>query len=579
MKDPSTRPLHEKETTDFFACVLWAILTCSVLGRLAVIFSFHIHGDEFFFLDHVYAHERGSFIPVFHTLYVHAFKWLPMVSGNEADQIIAARLVMFVFQVGTAFFLYKICRLFFTHVAALFAVLAYFCFSYVVLQGASFRDDPIAAFCLVVAFYYLLARPRSFFYCVLAGVFTALAAMMTMKSVFYMPTFGIVLLAFWGKAHWNRQLFLRILLFAGMTASCIILFYSVHSTTLVTHPDDGSQAMIVGSYRKTINFLSLSVNFHSFLLSFKDNTLFWIVALIGFVFSVIEMCRRDQWLRGVICAATALPLLSLLFYRHISPYYYVFLLPMVAPLCAMAWDGLMRKKTAETYVFLFIVLLSFVLSVVKNGFFIPWKEPLTGQRQTLASVHAFFPDPVPYLDAYGMVSSFPWAGFFISPWGIEHYLFETSRTAGAVLDADDKAAVPEPWGPSRPFAEIIRDEQPKFIVANVGVLDVFAQDYNQEFLVDADVKALQDNFIPVSEDILIAGRSFMFDEKAPWQQEFTVLIGGRYTLLSAVDVMIDSTLYRQGEVIALPVGQHRIALAEAARAYPLRIDLLWGDRH
>ncbi|MHA7231499.1 hypothetical protein ACVT98_22860 [Vibrio campbellii] len=124
------------------ALILGTLFFAAVVARFYVAFRYEVNWDEFYYLSFVHQLINGEAINSFQTFHIHFFTWLQYVSSNEVDQIIAARLVMIFFQLGTGLCIYKLCRLQCSVSGALFAVLAYFAFSFNVRMGASFRTDP-----------------------------------------------------------------------------------------------------------------------------------------------------------------------------------------------------------------------------------------------------------------------------------------------------------------------------------------------------------------------------------------------------------------------------------------------------
>ena len=140
-------------------CLMLMIVTALVV-KLRLVFTLKIGWDEFFFLAKVHSSLAGSLTDRLQTFYVHAFTWLPRVSGNEVSQVIAARLVMFALLLGSCILTYRLARYFFSRSAALFSVLCYVTFSNIVIHGASFRADSISSFMFLLALYALVVEGR-----------------------------------------------------------------------------------------------------------------------------------------------------------------------------------------------------------------------------------------------------------------------------------------------------------------------------------------------------------------------------------------------------------------------------------
>src|SRR6188474_1897459 len=78
----------------------------------------NVNWDEFFFLNHVYALTRNELTLVLQGAYTHLFTWLTRLPGNEIDQISAARLIMVVLLILTAYLVWRLARLWLKGLAA-----------------------------------------------------------------------------------------------------------------------------------------------------------------------------------------------------------------------------------------------------------------------------------------------------------------------------------------------------------------------------------------------------------------------------------------------------------------------------
>ena len=96
------------ESEKFFSRVLLVLIAVAAVLRVPLVFRLNIDGDEFRFLSLVYEHLRGQLGTPLMTIHVYLFQWLPAVSANEADQIVAARVVMLALSLGSAFLTYLI---------------------------------------------------------------------------------------------------------------------------------------------------------------------------------------------------------------------------------------------------------------------------------------------------------------------------------------------------------------------------------------------------------------------------------------------------------------------------------------
>jgi len=174
----------------------------------------------------------------------------------------------------------------------------------------------------------------------------------------------------------------------------------------------------------------------------------------------------------------------------------------------------------------------------------------------LEVVHRLFPEPVGYVDRCAMVSTFPHAGFFMSTWGMEGY-----HARGRPV-----------------FAEILRRDQPVFIVANNTQLNIaLPDDLRRRYIPPAydllaeDLALLRDNYVHHWGPLYVAGKRVEI-ESAAEPAGFEVSIAGIYTLEAAEAVRIDGEPVAPGEAVMLTQGMHQLA-ADAPGGYVLR----WGD--
>ena len=131
-----------KRIIEYETHILISLIVFALLLRIQFVRSFNLNWDEFFFLEKVHNYLTGDLTDRLQSIHVHVFTWLTTVSGNEADQIVAARFVMLVLHGLTAFFLYRIATRVTDRSSGLFAALAYLCFSYVIRGGGEFSNRP-----------------------------------------------------------------------------------------------------------------------------------------------------------------------------------------------------------------------------------------------------------------------------------------------------------------------------------------------------------------------------------------------------------------------------------------------------
>jgi hypothetical protein len=529
--------------------ILSAIIALCFVLRLHLIFVYEINWDEFLNLSMVHDFLRGDLKEPLQTIFIHAFRWLPNMSGNEVDQVIAGRVIVYLMGTGTALFIYLVSRRFMGIGAALFAVLSYISYTFVIRQGMSFRTDPMSTFLLMGAIWALVCHSGRMAFAILAGAFIGLAGLVTIKSIFYVPVIGTILLA---QIYFSENR-ARIFMFAAVaTVTAIVSFvllYLLHYNTL------GSPSSVLAfldrTTSKTLGERDFKIAKQTFATGLIYNPVFWIAVAIGLLASIkkiggeIGANRRD----AIITASLALPLLSLFIYTESYVYFYTFLLAPVAVLCGIGFarlsDDIGRKVGFIAVIFLGIGFASQYVQALKrtNDY----------QREIVDVVHKAFPEPVPYIDRTSMISSYPKKGIFMSSWGMGDYYLKDERIMRGILEND----------------------RPPFLIANRRMLeldrlgpDEYGAKHFGFFKEDRDV--LQNNYVRHWGPIFVAGKHFKMGN-GEQSAEFEILVAGSYQLLSADAAIVDGKTIEPGDTVNLRQGKHQIDTRNAGD-YGLR----WG---
>lgn len=519
------------------------IAACFTL-QVVLVFLQPINWDEFRFLSDVHLLRRGQLVTTVQTFHAHFFPWL-VVFGGEIEQITAARCVMLVLEAAITWMIYRCARRFVSAEAALLGALCYISTAFVMRNGASFRFDPPSTFLMMGAITILTTRRIGLAATACVGALTALAAMITIKSVFFVPTLAFI--AWWrvndapnpARTAWQ---FAFGLLTGGIV---LLLLYSFHSANVPAATLGLSEDVVSSSVRKTLGHARLFPQDATLVRSLLESPLNWLMMLGGALAAAAAAFRaRDSVKRyeALALAAFALPLLTLVFYRNAFPYYYSFMLAPVAVLAALA----AASPPARTR----IALIGFVLSFTGAFHGVAAISPVKiTQRATVEAVHAIFPQPVAYIDRCSMIATFPKQGFFMSSWGTEVY-----RDAGKPI-----------------MRETLLRARPAFLLANgPGLANALAGIDDGAGLLPEDAAILRDNFIAHWGAIWVAGKRLSVE---PEGRPFEMLIAGRYTVESEAAVLIDGARRDPGEVVTLAAGRH------VARAFSggTTVTLRWGD--
>lgn len=525
--------------------LLPAIALC--LGLQAwLAFVTEINWDEYFYLSQIYEHQRGEPADALQKFHVHLLGWLTRVPGDEIDQVVAGRLVMLLCQAASCALIYRLARAFFDPVPSLLAVLAFVSAGFTIMHGASFRADPLAT-ALMMAALAVLARGRgSPLTALLIALPTAVAALVTVKIVFYAPAFAGV--AAWRIATAADRRRTLIWLSGTAVASIVALaaLYLLHSSSIPQANSAGAQAMMGSAGRTTIVeaglFPRASETLRAALLA-PAMTAAMLLALAVLPWRIAQGGSR-RW-RDVAVLACAGTLLTLLFYRNAFPYYFPFIWAPASLL--VAWTaqhfGWLRSRP---------LALAITMAVPAVAIALMWaaQRPRTAQQQVLSAVHRIFPEAVPTIDRNSMVASFPKRGFFMSTWGMLGY--------------QDRAPI---------FERILAAEAVPLLIVNgpalehaVGLRDRFPRRYA---LVEADRRLLRDNYIPHWGPVWVAGKQVRVTERE--EVALPILIPGTYTLEGQA-IRLEGRELRPGETVRLGRGLYRLGVDA-----PGLVTLRWGD--
>jgi hypothetical protein len=505
--------------------------------------------------------------PRVQSIYVHVFTWLPGIDGNEIDRIVAGRLAMVACLAGSSLLLYAIVRRFVHREAALFGVLAYLSLTVVAQHGASFRADPLATLLSLLSVWLLLALPNRLVGAALAGITMAVAALVTVKILFYLVAIGAVLLCI---ASGFRS-FLRLALAFGIPfVGAATALYLLHDATLAAAPvgDPAAAASGAGAFEAILRFADrvagkmfvedgLFPRWKEFLILLALNPLFWFMTVDGGVMAIRGARRggRADWLP----LAIALPLLAPILYRNAFFYFFAFILPPASLLIALSFEKYRARLQANAGrvvrgMAAILVLGLFAFGAVNYARLLP--DRLAPQRATIAAVHRVFPEPVPYIDGFRVVASFPHAGFFMSSWGMDRY-----RAAG------------EPVFP----ALVDRDRPPMLLADSPSLYGALVPGFavsDERLLLPEDAQFLSDHYLQYWGMLFVAGKRFAVPAGGAGTG-FTIAVTGDYRLEGAGPVRIDGRGFMPGDIVPLGAGTHRFEADGSNAATEYR--LVWAQ--
>lgn len=502
-------------------------LLLALQAHLAVVMT--VNWDEFYFLSQVHADAGGRLEIALNTFHAELFQWLRLIPGGEINQVVAGRLVMLAMEVGTVVFLVRIARRFVSPEAALAAGATYLAFGYVLAHGASFRTDPAATCLLMGALWLVVCSDLRRMQAVAVGLLLAVAALVTIKSVFYLPTIAIAALWRLRTAPAPRQMFGNLALGAVVGAVVLGALFLWHSAGLA--PQQASSAdMATAAYRKTVGGGGFFPRWPVLQRSLQADLLAWLLLITGAI-TAVWATREDRW-RSVVLLSFALPLLTFAFYRNAFPYFFAFVLALACVLAGVTFQRWLSSRLAAGLV----ILALLVGALLQYGVYV--RRDQQPQRAVVAAVHRMFPEPVPYIERAFMIGSFPHAGFFMTTWGMESY-----RATGRPLLRERAATTP-----------------PAFVIVGHPALDAAlrgAEKTGPGALLPEDAAFLRKNFIPHWGAIWVAGKRLGSADR-----EFEIAIPGPYTVEANGPVRIDGRLQAPGDVVILINGRHSAQVGE-----------------
>lgn len=511
------------------------IVTCVFLGiffiRLFVAFFQNINWDEFHFLSLIYQHQSGTLANPTQTLHVYLFSWLTALPGNEVQQILFARLCVLLLSTVTLFILYNLAKEITSKTAAIFLIICLSSFSFFLGHGASFRADPLLAFCLVLSLYITYTSQPSTLNLFALSLLQAIGLLISIKYALLSPLIlGVALSrSITGeKGFTGFWLYLKFLI---ITACITFSLFLLHKSTLSIV--EGSTAPIVKSYGHTIKTQDLFPRYWTIrkaFLIFNKSQFYLLIAglLISLVYIFIEREHRVKHL--LIIFLTLYPMTILVYYRNAFPYF-LCLLTLTSLSIAYVYKIIDDYITSPLKLLVPILIgIGLAPHIYINGIAKPIHTNWHYQDQVLAIIHQMFPSPTPYIDGSSMVSSFPKTGFFMSSWGLEAY---RSR--------------------NRPiFDSMISSTQPKFLIANTSSSVLTQVFKSEDGLLPEDIVSLRDNFVHHWGPIYVAGKQ---DKVAPNSEKLLeVKIPGIYTLEAIGPLYVNDKLIEPGGQVHLSQG-------------------------
>lgn len=525
-----------------------AMLLCLVF-QAVLVFVQRGNWDEFYYLALIHDFQRGELTKAVQTFHVYPFFWLTRLSGNELLQVEIGRLCMLAMFSGTCLLSYASARAFASRTASAFAVLAFISMPDVLIHGASFRADPMAAF-LTMASVAILARSKlDTRWLLVAGGCLVLALLVTIKIVLFAPVLVALVVWRWLQSTERRALAKRFVVAAAISGAAFGALFFLHQQAVGMEQVATSQRMLQSAAQKTLvdrDTLSLKFLFRQTYTSSAQSIL--LLLSIGTAMSLALRAHsfKGERILAWILLAIASPIISLVLYRNAFPYFYPFILPPAMILVAWWLDRVNFGR--RMFAAIAAVMIIGGLSTATFGYF----RSQEMQQQVVQGVHEIFPEPVHYIDRNSMIASFPKRGIFMSTWGLTAY-----AQAGQPI-----------------YEQILAEDVVPLLLLNSQALNeaVGEKVINQPIatLLESDREILQDNYIPHSGPIWLAGKQL---DLGPTEQKLNFAVPGGYTVEARSDIMFDGNSLQPGAFVHIGRGEH---ILRSER--PQQVTLRWGNR-
>lgn len=511
--------------------LFWPVLALATLAALQLLFIFtkSFNWDEYLHYSMVYQLQDGSLARPFQTLLARILSWVPLVSGDVFNQMLIARLATWsVFLVGL-WSVYGLARHFVSRTDAAWTALVYLSAGYVFEHGFAIRTDPIAMAALMLALYVLASRPIGIFMALAVGALVGFSGILTVKAMFYLPCFAGI--AWWRLAseHNKRQTLFWLVAILPVAAMTFVGIYLLHRAGL---------APIAASHEGT---------------AFVSNGLKWltegmlrqprytILAMLTAPVVIYALARSASvWRSGVLSReqtialiGLCLPLVVILFYRNVFPYFFVFILAPVVVGLAPAIAAIRARHG--------IIVLAALLMAIPVGKFITEPRDVTDRQRALMDyVHSQIPEGSKSFDYSGMIPDYPRVvDHLLSGIGLANY---NARGIPLVAQAVDRGEL-------------------AFVIDNHRSVSLALSGRTEpKGLLPADAQALHGNFIRIWGNLWLPGKEV---PAGAADVDINIPHRGFYTADAAVTV--NGISYRRGDIIDLDKGRHVIGGSRPSR--------------
>lgn len=504
--------------------VAWPLIILASLLALqfSLIFIKSFNWDEFLHFSMVYQLREGTLTRPFQTLLARLLAWTPSTSDNLLAQMMAARVFVWsAFLIGLGS-LYGLARQFLSREDAVWVTVIYLAAGNVFIHGFAIRADPVAMAALMLALYLLASRRIGWTMALAIGALVGFAGLLTLKAVFYAPCFAGI--AWLRLAHEGdkRHLLLRfaaILLVAAASFASLYLFHRMDLASVSQSQESG--AFLVNASQWLTDGLLRQPAYT--LMAIVTAPVFFYALAMAFPLWRSSGEGRDK---TIALVSLALPLLTILFYRNVFPYFFVFILAPVAVALAPGVAEL-RKRHGR-------IVLAGAISAVPLVMFVAEPRPvLERQRALIGYIHRQFPMGATYFDYSGIIANHPRV--------IDHL------ASGIGLRNYRKRGIPL-------IARAVETGELAFVIDNRYVIGAaLAGEAMADGLLPADVAALHGNYVNAWGNLWLAG-----EEIPAGAKPFAIDVPSAGQYIADGVVTVNGADYRRGEIVQLAAGRHLV---------------------
>lgn len=518
-----------------------ALLVGLLLLQIYLIWFKSFNWDEFLHYGHVFAARNGTLDAPFQVLHSRILFWVPDITASIVDQMRIARLFMYGCTLVTLTAIYRLALRFTNRENALFATIAYIGAGYVFTQSFSIRADPMATACLMSALYLMTSRVKPLASYLAAGALVGLAAMFTIKSIFYAPCFAGLAWLVWCESEGKRR---TLACFAAAALTAAFSFgaiYLWHTSNLAPVPEQfADTSKFVAGGRRWIFPEELTA------LTYVRGQ-----AALGLVFFLGILCAGCAWrsqelstAQKIALVGLAAPLLTLLFYRNTFPYYFVYLLAPVVVAISASW-GLLGRRYGSYKVLTSLGIAPIILAVMTP------RDVLVRQEALIDYLHSEYPQGTGYLAQSSILPDYP------------RIISHLANGPGMVgYNQRKRPLIAEAFA---------RGELPFILATGPLILSGLEGVEDPEGFRPEDVAVMRDHYVQQWGPLYREGELI---DPSEGKQDITIPRRGMY-ILDGNSVTLDGSRIEHGETVLLNAGTHSIECKQDCD----RKTVLWrGDR-